>query len=312
MIVESIIKGLKDEPITLKDETVESTNPYLPKLYMCGIWIGAKGTGKTWSLVKLLKHYEESSIIDKKGRSHEMRTILFCPTGNSNFNTIYKSLKSLDQENDIILNYSDAVLLDVLDQIAKEEEEIKEYYKYLKSYNKFKKNNKLKDKELLILDKYDFNDPLDLQEDKSNNLLNKLYLKKPKYLQYRTNFLIFDDLVGDPSAFKRNNGRLNNLTIKCRHHHCSMLFTTQYPRAIPPVIRANIDLWVLFKFASKERLLDQIYNEISSLLSIDKFEELYDYATKESKHDALIIDNHNRVNKDFMFRKNWNTVLKVT
>ena len=82
--------------------------------------------------------------------------------------------------------------------------------------------------------------------------------------------------------------------------------------AIPPVIRANIDLWVLFKFASKERLLDQIYNEISSLLSIDKFEELYDYATTESKHDALIIDNHNRVNKDFMFRKNWNTVLKIT
>ena len=37
MIVESVIKGLKDEPITLKDETLESTNPYLPKLYMCGI-----------------------------------------------------------------------------------------------------------------------------------------------------------------------------------------------------------------------------------------------------------------------------------
>ena len=52
---------------------------------MCGIWIGAKGTGKTWSLVRLLKHYEDSPIIDKKGRKHEMRTILFCPTGNSNF-----------------------------------------------------------------------------------------------------------------------------------------------------------------------------------------------------------------------------------
>ena len=151
MIVESVIKGLKDEPITLKDETLESTNPYLPKLYMCGIWIGAKGTGKTWSLVRLLKHYEDSPIIDKKGRKHEMRTILFCPTGNSNFNTIYKSLKSLDQENDVILNYSDSTLLTILEQIAQEEEEIKEYYKYLKSYNKFKKNNKLKDKELLIL-----------------------------------------------------------------------------------------------------------------------------------------------------------------
>ena len=46
--------------------------------------------------------------------------------------------------------------------------------------------------------------------------------------------------------------------------------------------------------------------------SIDKFEELYDYATKDNKHDALIIDNHNRVNKDFMFRKGWNIVLKIT
>ncbi len=59
----------------------------------------------------------------------------------------------------------------------------------------------------------------------------------------------------------------------------------------------------LFEFASQERLLDQIYNEISSLLSIDKSEELYDYATKESKHDALIIDNHNRVDKYLCLEK---------
>ena len=91
-----------------------------------------------------------------------------------------------------------------------------------------------------------------------------------------------------------------------------MLFTTQYPRSIPPVIRTNTDIWVLFKFASKERIIDQIYNEISSLLTIQDFEAFYDYATKDSKHDALIIDNHNRVNKDIMFRKNWNTVLKIT
>ncbi len=52
----------------------------------------------------------------------------------------------------------------------------------------------------------------------------------------------------------------------------SPLFNVVYntiTSAIPPVIRANIDLWVLFKFASQVRLLDQIYNEISSLLSIE-------------------------------------------
>jgi hypothetical protein len=53
----------------------------------------------------LLRHYEDSPIVDKKGRIHEMRTILFCPTGNSNFNSIYKSLKTIDQEKDIILEY---------------------------------------------------------------------------------------------------------------------------------------------------------------------------------------------------------------
>ena len=300
MIIESEIKSLKEEQVKLKDENVESSNPYLPKLYFCGMWIGSKGSGKTWSLVSLLKHYERSSILDKKGRKHIMRTILFCPTGNSDFNKIYTTLESLDQEKDIILDYSDEKLLEVLDNIKSEEEEIKEYYKYQKAYNKFKNNEKLKDKHLLILDKYDFKDPFINFE-----------MIKPKYIQYRVNFLIFDDLISHNSAFKKNS-KICNLTIKCRHHHCNLLFTTQYPKGIPPVIRTNTDLWVLFKFASKERILDQIYNEISSILTIDQFEALYEYATKDSKHDALIIDNHNRVNKDLMFRKGWNIVLKIT
>ena len=263
------------------------------------MFIGSKGSGKTYSLVSLLRHYEKSSILDKKGRKHQMRIILFAPTGMSDFNKIYTTLESLE-EKDIILEYSDEKLLEVLDNIKSEEEEIKEYYKYMKAYNKFKSNEKLKDKHLLILDKHDFKDPfIDLK------------ITKPKYNQYRVNFLIFDDLISHQSAFKKNS-KICNLTIKCRHHHCSMLFTTQYPKAIPPVIRTNTDLWILFKFASKERIIDQIYNEISSLITIEEFEALYEYATKDSKHDALIIDNHSKVNKDLMFRKNWNTVLKIT
>ena len=300
MIIESEIKSLKEEKVNLKDETVESSNAYLPKLYMCSMFIGSKGSGKTWSLVSLLKHYEKSNLLDKKGRKHIMRTILFCPTGNSDFNKIYTTLESLDQENDVILDYSDDKLLEVLDNIANEENDIKEYYKYQKAYNKFKNNEKLKDKHLLLLDKHDFQESF-----------TDVKFKKPKFAQYRVNFLIFDDLISDQSAFKRNS-KICNLTIKCRHHHCNMLFTTQYPKSIPPVIRTNTDIWVLFKFASKERIIDQIYNEISSLLTIEDFEAFYDYATKDSKHDALIVDNHNRVNKDLMFRKNWNTVLKIT
>ena len=81
------------------------------------MWIGAKGTGKTYSLVSLLKHYERAQILDKKRRVHKMRTILFCPTGNSDFNKIYTTLDSLDQEKDVILEYTDDFLLSVLDEI---------------------------------------------------------------------------------------------------------------------------------------------------------------------------------------------------
>ena len=63
MIIESNIKSLKEEKVNLKDETVESSNVYLPKLYMCSMFIGSKGSGKTWSLVSLLKHYERSAIL---------------------------------------------------------------------------------------------------------------------------------------------------------------------------------------------------------------------------------------------------------
>ncbi len=69
---------------------------------------------------------------------------------------------------------------------------LKEYYKYQKAYKKFKNNEKLKDKHLLILDKHDFKDPFINFE-----------MIKPKYTQYRVNFLIFDDLISHQSAFKK-------------------------------------------------------------------------------------------------------------
>jgi Ni2+-binding GTPase involved in maturation of urease and hydrogenase len=63
MIIESEIKSLKEEKVNLKDETVESSNAYLPKLFMCSMFIGSKGSGKTYSLVSLLKHYEKSFFV---------------------------------------------------------------------------------------------------------------------------------------------------------------------------------------------------------------------------------------------------------
>ena len=222
-----------------------------------------------------------------------MRVIVFCPTILSVANPIYETLKYLDDD-DIIMDYSDNKLLDKLDEIEKEKEDIENYKKFIevwKKYLKIDENvNLLLPDELLILSKYDFRDPKDIPH--------------PPYKYPRINFLVFDDLVGDANAFKRGHSAINNLCIKHRHLQCNLLFTTQYIKAIPPVLRRNLDIFVIFKFANVQSVVEQIYPEISGVIKEDDFKNVFEYATL-NKHDALIID---QTSKN-IFKLNWDTAL---
>ena len=298
MITETNLVNLDNKPIKVaKKSPPQSTNKDLPPLFFTSLFIGAKGTGKSYSLCKLLKFYESSDIIDNDGNKRIARIILFCPTANSEANPIFKTLKSLD-EDDIHTEYSDGLLTDVLEQIKEEYETINDYNEYIKAYYKYVKNYKLlNDKELTILHKYNFEKPSKLE--------------KPPFKYPRIIFMVFDDLIGDASAFKKNKGNiLNKLVITHRHLQCNLLFTTQYIRAINPIIRANIDIFVLFKFASSKLLVEKIYPELSGLITEDKFIELYEYATKES-NDSLISINHAMNKSGNGFRMNWSKILNI-
>lgn len=300
MITEIKLTSLDNKPIEVKKSPIpQSNNRSLPPLFFNALWVGAKNTGKTYSIVKLIDNYTKYPIYDSNNNKLDIRIILFCPTFHSSANPILKTLKDLD-EDDIILNYSDDKLLDKMDEVEFEYNQIEEYSKYIKAFKKFEKyedTNRLKEDELLLLHKFDFMHYDDLPN-------------KPKYKHPRINFIIFDDLVGT-KAFKINqDSALNNFVIKHRHLRCCALFTTQYPRAIPPVIRNNLDIFVLFKSASKERVLDQIFPEISNLITEDNFEKLYEHATQDN-HDSLIIINHHLMDKKMMIRKNWNVVLHI-
>ena len=56
-----------------------------------------------------------------ESRKLNMRVILFCPTAHSVADPIYETLKNLDEE-DIVLNYSDDILLDKLQDIEQEKQ----------------------------------------------------------------------------------------------------------------------------------------------------------------------------------------------
>ena len=299
MIVETQLKGLDNKPIKVnKKSPPRSVNNDLTSLYFTAMFIGAKNSGKSYGLVKLIKNYESEPIKDYQGNTLPIRTILFCPTANSAANPIFNSLKSLS-EDDIILNYSDDLLLDKIEEIANDKQEIEIYNDYVKSYNKFLKTEdttKLDDEELLLLNKYGFNDPKEL--------------KQPKYKYPPVIFLILDDLIGSNDCFKRGNCTISNLTIKHRHLGINMIFTSQNPKSIPNIIRNNVDIFCLYKFANTKMVLEKLYDEVSSFLTEEEFEVVYKYATAEP-HNCLYIDTHPTTHKDKRLRRNFDVLLSI-
>ncbi len=123
----------------------------------------------------------------------------------------------------------------------------------------------------------------------------------PPYKFPRINFLVFDDLVGDALAFKKCHSAINNLCMKHRHLQCNLLFTTQYIKAIPPVLRRNLDIFVIFKIANVQSVVEQIYPEISGVTKDEDSKIVFEYATIY-KHDALIL-----IKQQKYVKLNWDT-----
>jgi len=138
MIIQKNIIELNSKPINIKKKNVpQSTNTSLPLMFNTQLYIGGKGTGKSYKLTQLLKLYENSKIKDNDGIEYDMRIILICPTAQSGANEVFKILKSLNLEEDVYLEYSDELLQGILDDIKLKQEEYDGYIKYKKLYEKF-------------------------------------------------------------------------------------------------------------------------------------------------------------------------------
>lgn len=296
MITEQRINTITDKlPKINKKQPPRSVNFDLTPLYFSALFVGAKNSGKTYGLVKMLHNYQQYKIYDSEGNELQQRIILFCPTANSNANPVYKTLKYLD-DNDIILDYSDEKLLEILKTIEDTKTEIEEFQQYIKAYKLFEKADDvdlLNNDIILILSKYNFTDPKELP--------------KPKYKFPPVIHMIFDDLIADPRAFKKNSA-ISNLLIKHRHYGINMIFTTQNPKSINNIIRSNIDVYILYKFANANMIIEKVYEEVSSFMTVEMFEEAYKFATTEA-HNSLVVDTHPLTDRNKRIKKNFNSIL---
>lgn len=298
MIIEEKINGLNNNIVKVNKQKVpRSINKDLVPLYFTSCFVGAKNSGKSYGLVKMLKNFEEFPIYDANGNKLENRIILICPTANSSANPIFRTLKDLD-EDDIFTEYNDEILQMILDDIKQEKDEILERENYIKIFNKFIKSknlNKINDEDLIILEKYDYINPDELPQ---------LRYKHPPII-----FLILDDMIGSNNCFKRGNCLISNLTIKHRHLGINLIYTTQNPKSIPNIIRSNIDLWVLYKFSNANIILSKCYEEVSSIIDEKDFLDLYIYAVNQP-YQSFVIDTHPLTDNNKRFKKNFDTILR--
>jgi hypothetical protein len=214
---------------------------------------------------------------------HKIRTILISPTYDANKN-LWKNLKSLN-ENDIYESYSEEILKDIINDIKDIIDEVDIYNKYVYYYDLIDKTPKTEIQALLksnpeisfILKKFNYESPI----------------KVKKYFKYTTKpitFLVLDDIMGSSALNRKSENLLKYWLIKNRHIFTSFFLLVQSMKSVPKDMRLNCNLFYLAKFSNKKAILEDLYQEVSSVLTEVQFENLYDKAINDNPHGALIID----------------------
>ena len=280
-ITEKQISGLTNKITHKKKPLPVSIHKNFPIIfYFTYLVYGSKNSGKTYSIVSLIKSIEQFPPKDHLGNILPIRTIWCSPTSNFSSNSIITTLDSLDEE-DIYEEVIEETLIKIFDEIKLEKQNIEKYQLYIKAYKNFikiKDINKIPIDQIFLLNQYDFLDP-------------KILFKDIKYTTCPIYLWIFDDLVGSDAIFgiKKNNF-LSNLCIKHRHYQICLLFTSQNQKSIPSIIRKNIDIIQLYKTKSL-KILEDLYEEVSALITYQEFIKLFQYCIQKD-FGSLVINNH--------------------
>jgi hypothetical protein len=281
-ITELELEGFKDKLSSSKLDYPKSDNKNLFNLFYNMMAVASRGGGKTYSVVKIIKEYEKSKMVSGQGE-HKIRTILISPTYDANKN-LWGNLKSID-ENDIYETYSEEILKNIIEDIKQIIDEVDVYNKYIYYYDLVDKTPKNEIQSLLksnpeilfILKKYNYETPV----------------KVKKYFRYTTKpitFLVLDDIMGSSALNRKSENLLKYWLIKNRHIFTSFFILVQSMKSVPKDMRLNCNLFYLGKFSNKKAILNDLYEEVSSVLTEDQFENLYDKAINDNQHGALIID----------------------
>jgi hypothetical protein len=121
---------------------------------------------------------------------------------------------------------------------------------------------------------------------------------KPKKLAPE-NIFVFDDISNE-----LKNPALLALCKKSRHFKASVYISSQFIHDLLPQTLKQLSYFICFRSMTREKL-EHIYKMLDLSVDLEKFYDLYDYATKDP-YCFLYVDMKNQT-----YRKNFNKVLDL-
>jgi hypothetical protein len=246
-------------------------NPFLPQGMFLGAIISPRGGGKTHLACELIRRFEEVGFRDPsyEFRKVPIRTILLSPTADAN--PCFKSLKSL-KSSDVLHNFSfkswDAIWADV--QFQKQAAE-----KYMI--------------EKEIFDKREAGEFISKREEA---LIHHLHGNEPQsqgnYHIPPVTFVVADDLANSPAFKLGSSNSFSNACIRNRHNRCCMILAVQHSKSIPRILRQNVSLLAIGKFADAEYALSDLYEFVSAFIREEEFKALYEKAKREVFYASIV------------------------
>ena len=111
-------------------------------------------------------------------------------------------------------------------------------------------------------------------------ILNDKNLTKDEKEQKAPFFILLDDVISDQRLKYDEN--LMELYVSGRHYKLFVLLTTQYAKAVTPVIRGNTDFVLIFK-TIQGRQREALWEDFGDFLTKDAFNRMVDAYTEDNE-----------------------------
>jgi hypothetical protein len=243
-------------------------NSMLPAGMFLASMIGPRASGKTHLTCALVRRIEESGYRDPahEFRKTPIRTILLSPTADSN--PVFKSLKTLDQ---------------VWGDIKFQKEAAEQYLIEKDIYDRKQAGETISTRE----------------EAKIHYLHGACPVPQGRYHIPPVTIVIADDLANSVAFKLGSSNTFTNSAIRNRHFRCCMILCVQHAKSIPRILRHNVSLLAIGKFADSEYGITDLYEFVSSFLTEEQFTALYEKATSEPRGFLCVDCDSKRVTRNF-------------